>query len=262
MVAPMNPPTPAARLSFLALPPELRLKIYQELLTTAEPQTLYHNWSLDCPRNIHPVILRVNRQIYAESAWILYEHNVFQIDLSTPSVIMRRVVDWYDNALRLTTPLFRVVDPSGEPLGYEGRIYPHCLRRLHHIELFVTGTSAEGGCMEGYLTPYFYLMVEILRRIVAEDEEDDDSCATSLANDMEMRGTKREKSLAISLVRNSEDIFTVCEYWKKDRMTDHGHDYDELINLLEKRRRVIWLIDGEVKTVSATKNPDGLFWID
>ncbi len=261
MAATTTTPTVTAKFSFLALPPELRLQIYEELLTTAKPQTFYRNWKiqkgmgLGHPFNLHPAILRVNRQIHAESAWILYEHNVFQIYLSK---MIFRGFDFEaflaDPDIPDPGPLFRTdsVTDSGGPLTpHKGLIYPHCLRRLHHIEIVTSGSSIllPRGIGGGYFTEIWGLIIDIWRCIVADDDND----ASLLANDKE-KGMKGEKSLEIAIGCDSEYVFDV-DSWRQSWTADDGgklHEYHELIELLEKKRRVVWLIAGKVEKSWAT----------
>ena len=71
----------------LPLPVELRLRIYQYLLTSSKPLLLYHDrLGRSRPMQLHPQILRLSKTIYEESLPVLYDKNIFQIDLSTEVV--------------------------------------------------------------------------------------------------------------------------------------------------------------------------------
>jgi hypothetical protein len=157
----------------LALPLELRLIIYEQLLSP-EPRnvyTLYHDrfrrdafpgkksterrcrdWRkivfppvdtalLRAIRSFEPMILQVNRQIHSEAIPILYENNRYRIYLATP-LGLRDTVSDYPHYLAVYEGLFRtdtdeiVLDPEQHPGSSRARmIYPHCFRRLRHINL-------------------------------------------------------------------------------------------------------------------------------
>lgn len=147
---------------FLLLPPELRQLIYVELLCP-DPhsvKTLYHDrYGRDSSFNIHPSILRVNRQINAEATSLLYDHNVFKIDIAT------RVVIKCKRGLYLTE-LFRD-DVAPNWSSHQGLIYPQCLSRLRHLEIqtslgAVLG-SRRGGC---YFSHIGNLLLKILQNLI------------------------------------------------------------------------------------------------
>lgn len=176
---------------FLNLPSELRLIIYIELLTTTGAITLYHDQTgRQSSLDLCPTILRVSRQIYKESVWLLYERNVFLISLTTPiSEDLIRIpaannpsdpsldpfgphqCQWHQ---RIGLPpirepdLLRIRDHfTGEE---EGLIYPHCFRRFLHIGLVTAGDSIRGLQLD---TPYYSgtyrLVIDILSCLVADD---------------------------------------------------------------------------------------------
>lgn len=176
---------------FLNLPSELRLIIYMELLTTAGAITLYHDETgRQSSLDLCPTILRVSRQIYKESVWLLYERNVFLISLTTPiSEDLIRMpaannpsgpsldpfgphqCQWQQ---RIGLPpirepdLLRIRDHfTGEE---EGLIYPHCFRRFLHIGLVTAGDSIRGLQLD---TPFYSetyrLVTDILSCLVADD---------------------------------------------------------------------------------------------
>lgn len=76
--------TNSSRSPLLALPPGLRQQIHEELLNTICPTTLFYNQNpRDFSLDLSPATLRVSRQIYTESVWILYEPNAFLISVET-----------------------------------------------------------------------------------------------------------------------------------------------------------------------------------
>ena len=72
--------------SFLQLPLELRMLIYNHLLVPehGEGVLIFHN-DFTRPREplgISASIIRTNKQVYAEASPVLYRNNVFRVDLS------------------------------------------------------------------------------------------------------------------------------------------------------------------------------------
>jgi len=147
---------PTSRL--LALPQELRTRIYEELLCPepAKVHTLWHDregrqGSFD----LHPSILRVNKQIYFEASSLLYDSNIFEIDLTTK---VNQHENNYKDGKPDPAPLFQrdaisAVPLSDEPLAENTRpsmreamraIHAHSFQRLRHIRLR-TRTSAIWG---------------------------------------------------------------------------------------------------------------------
>lgn len=161
----------------LALPLELRLKIYEQLLSpeTERVYTLYHDRigqassgrgrrkreyriSGNTLSRIDPTVLRVNQQIYSEAVSILYESNEYRIYLATP-VCLQCTGGNYPDGMADPADLFRndtngsakkisgaeassseslneCLDFTEQPERLKvGIIYPHCFRRLRHINL-------------------------------------------------------------------------------------------------------------------------------
>ena len=84
------------------LPPELRLRIYRELLLDEdhylEPQGKHPD---DPPyeSKVYPAILGVCKQFYAEASAVLYEENEFGYEYRTGSVIdYKRNLSFADNS--------------------------------------------------------------------------------------------------------------------------------------------------------------------
>lgn len=159
--------TQAHGFPFLLLPPELRQAIYVELLCP-DPhsvKTLYHDrHGRDSSFNIHPSILCVNRHINAEATSLLYDHNVFKIDIANRVVIKCMPGLYPDHRNR--EPLFRY-DVAPKRSSHQGLIYPQCLSRLRHLEIktslgAVLG-SRRGGC---YFSHIGNLLLKILQSLV------------------------------------------------------------------------------------------------
>ena len=168
---------------FLALPPELRVQIYEELLCprTVRVLTLYHDRrGRGRDFNIHTVILRITKQIYYEASWVFYSYNTFEIMLT--SDVMYKLCKWNYSDTRVDPrPLFRQekinldlrhVPWQGGPVPLlRGIIYPHCFQRLRHLRVVTTQSSVWGWSMrEGhYFSRTGELILEILQSLVGED---------------------------------------------------------------------------------------------
>lgn len=164
---------------FLKLPSELRLMIYRELLTTTSAITLYHDQTgRDPSLGLCPTILRVSRQIYNESVWLLYEYNVFIISLTTEIVQTcghyyspPSEHQWHQRA-GLPTPrkpdIFRIKDDStGEE---QGLIYPHCIRRCRHMSIVTAGDAVRGlKQVMPFFSDTYDLIIRILECLAADD---------------------------------------------------------------------------------------------
>ncbi|KAF6224452.1 hypothetical protein HO133_011029 [Letharia lupina] len=162
----------------LALPFELRTKVYEQLLRPDPDRvhTLYHDrHGREASFDFDPTILRVNKQIYSEAVSILYDTTNVRIHLATP-VIMQCTGGNYPDHIVDPPDLFRkdakgAVEPANrldwrttpsivKELEIEGRlestahgfIYPHCFQRLHKIQL-VTSRHAIWG--DGECRSYF-----------------------------------------------------------------------------------------------------------
>ena len=98
----LTPPNVPFR--FLALPLELRLMIYDDLLVSPLPDHRIKctNGHLPAPGlGLSPQILRVNSEIYAEAVGVLYEKNVFQLYFSEkPTPGVWGLKDWHGKLLR------------------------------------------------------------------------------------------------------------------------------------------------------------------
>ncbi|MCJ1456754.1 hypothetical protein MMC28_007118 [Mycoblastus sanguinarius] len=166
----------------LALPVELRIKIYEGLLSPdpTKVHTLYHDREgRGGPFNIDSSILRTNRQIYSEAVSVLYANNIFEISLTTPIVMM------FDGSCchgyHDTDPLalFRR-DSSHLERAPKGLIYTHCFRHLRQIRL-VSSRSAIWGWSENgsFFTHTGKLIVRILD-ILSETNPPSEGLAKSI----------------------------------------------------------------------------------
>lgn len=73
----------------LALPLELRTKVYEQLLVpeNGSVQVIYHDRrGRSQSSDYHPAIIHANRQIHDEAMSVLYDRFVFRIELTTPVV--------------------------------------------------------------------------------------------------------------------------------------------------------------------------------
>ncbi|KAK3170647.1 hypothetical protein OEA41_002728 [Lepraria neglecta] len=175
----------------LILPLELRTKIFEELLCPHPGRiyTLYNDrQGREASFNIDPTILRVNKQIYSESVSLLYNSNVFEINLTTP-VVFQWSGGNYPDRIPDPPPLFRNDDGSvfrgttrgggrvkqsparkerlnapEEAMNQEG-IYPYCFQRLRHIRLLTSRDAVWGDTGGGY---FFSHTGELIMRMLSE----------------------------------------------------------------------------------------------
>ncbi|CAD6567836.1 MAG: hypothetical protein ASARMPREDX12_000815 [Alectoria sarmentosa] len=180
----------------LALPSELRIKIFRELLgpDPARVHTLYHDrQGREASFDTDPTILRANRQIYSEAISILYDTASVRIYLATPVVVQcsggyhpddlidppelfrkdtREVVkpanrlEW-----RTAPPTSEDLEMKGEPEPIaEGYIYPHCFQRLRKIELITSCHAIWGDSMCGSYFSHIGQTVLRILRLLAEEQ--------------------------------------------------------------------------------------------
>ena len=249
----MSPPP------FLAIPLELRTKIYNDLLTRNTYLTLYHDRSgRDRHLNLHPAILRVNHQIYTEAIDILYTQNIFYISLLN-TVTIQCKGGYYADRLPSPGPLFRTdLSPaafapiphrggrdyrySSDSIGNgteeeteeskrrnflnaQGVIYPHCLARMHHIQLWTAGDAIRGSAQRG---PYFShigrLIIEILGCLVDRDKK---NVVVNTEGEESTREERKKKILEMTIVRRD------CVQFGRPNDIEK---VDELFALLRKLR--------------------------
>ena len=155
---------------FLRLPCELRSLIYRNLLCP-EPddiKILYHDrYGRRKSFNIHPSILRVNRQIYAESVSFLYDHNIFKIFLAT-RVVKQCTGGQYPDHIPEPQSLFRC-HPTPHTRS-QGLIYSDCLARMRHLEIEIAMTSVWGSTRWGYYLSHIGLLILKILESLAEQE--------------------------------------------------------------------------------------------
>ncbi len=137
----------------LALPQELRTKVYEELLCLApgEVHTIKRLWhdrtGRRVPVSLYPSILRVNKQIHFEAIPLLYDSDVFELDLARNNCLSIG----YDSlgSSRVHSNLFQndtasISLRSDQPAPVDtnlvngnatGFIHAHSLQRFRHIWL-------------------------------------------------------------------------------------------------------------------------------
>ena len=187
--------------SLLALPLELRRLVYEQLLSSDPNRVhaLYHDrYGKQGCFDLHPTILRVNKQIYSEAVSILYDNAHVRLYLSTP-------VSFYPEGINDPPELFRTdheednksineltwqtVPSTGKgPKSPEhvqpkkglkfpervkgaapGYIYPHCLQRLRGIQLVTSRQALWGNGQCGkYLSHTGQTVLQILRLLAEE----------------------------------------------------------------------------------------------
>lgn len=134
----------------LALPQELRTKIYEELLCP-EPTKVYSLWHDREGRqglfSLRPSILRVSKQIYYEAVSLLYDNNIFEINLTT-NVVQTSWNNYLDGKSD-PPPLFQKNGISTDPWTdetpitdshlflrtLEGVMNAQSFQRLRHIKI-------------------------------------------------------------------------------------------------------------------------------
>ena len=180
--------------TLLALPYDIRIFIYKELLNPRPnaPLLLYSDQSGRAkPLRTYPSILQVNRQIYSEAAPILYDCNRFQIHVASTS--SRACTIGFPRPVEPAS-FFRSFPDASDPnelpskFGYRedyeldqwspaqatchGLIYPHCLRRIRHLELVTSQSAVIGSGRMGsrdFFSQTGQLILEILRTLAAEN---------------------------------------------------------------------------------------------
>ena len=190
----MSGPTQASPL--LALPLELRTKIYQDLLSPepARLHALYHDRHGREPSfDIHPTILRVNKQIYSEAISILYDTANVRIDLATP-VVVQCTGGYYPDDIVDPPDLFRACSEEASKSANEldwrtapsvveglepqrqlesrarGYIYPHCFQRLCKIQLVTSRHAIWGDSQCGSYFSHIGQTVLRILKLLAEQQ--------------------------------------------------------------------------------------------
>ena len=164
---------------FLALPLELRMVVYKELLSPNMGTTLllYHDRSGRSEKlDTHPSILQVSSQIHIEAFPVLYDHNIFEIDLSSTVVRHPPGSEFPGTRSDHHLPLFRSdTAPNNLPVKPKGRcvfahstpsglIYPHCFQRLRQLTLVTSHGAIWGpGFIDDCFSTTGDLVLEILR---------------------------------------------------------------------------------------------------
>lgn len=253
----------------LPLPLELRLKIYLHLLRPATVQslTLYHQEHKRSYNGLYPAILQVSKQTYREAVGVLSAENIFEINLSLavgPSGPFAKYAPlWKPTYADFTSPLtptglaayvpnFKTLlrnDGSedqatapylGRPLSNiapNGVIYPHCLRRLHHIELVTSyhafWISSRRGTMPSNMSTMF---LDVL------------AC---LSNEKVNPKTKVEKSLKVTMIADASGRVILARGNSKDERTKAEDAWTRNIILLLRRIQNI----RNVVVLEETKRP-------
>lgn len=186
--------TPASPL--LALPLELRIKVYEQLLRPDPDriQTLYHDRHGRQPSfNISPAILRVSQQIYSEAVPILYDTASVQIYLATPVVkqckggnypdgitdppdLFRKDTDENTESAqkldwRAALPTANDLESARRPRSAaDGCIYPHCFQRLREIQIVTSRHAIWGGRRGGSYFSHTGRTVMRILKLLAEEQ--------------------------------------------------------------------------------------------
>ena len=180
----------------LALPLELRISVYKQLLNPdpGRVHTLYHDrHGREAPFDIDPTILRVNKQIYSEAVSILYDTASVRIYLGTP-VVMQCTGGNYADDIDDPPDLFRAdseeefkpankLDQYNPPstvrdLQFEGSlgstapgyIYPHCFQRLRKLHLVTSRHAIWGDSQCGSYFSHTGQTVLRILKLLAEEQ--------------------------------------------------------------------------------------------
>ena len=120
--------------------------------------------------NLHPAILRVNKRLYYETSDLLYNRNIFEIELATP-VVRQCTGGQYPDSLPDPPDLIRnETDPKNMPEpDHPGFMYPGCLQRMRHIRLVTSRGAIWAQCMAGYYPSHMIgVILEILDILACE----------------------------------------------------------------------------------------------
>lgn len=226
--------TSSAPSRLLALPQELRTKIYEELLCPepARPLTLWHDRNgRRGSLNLNPSILRVNKQTHYEAVSLLYENNIFEINLTAP-VCQTKWANYTDSKPD-PPPLFQ--EDATLHFSRKGVIYAQSFQRLRHIKIKTKTTAIWAWTTKGSAgRPLFTHTGELIIRILQ---------------------LLAEQQCAAMPTRQTLD-FEVMPDWRtkygvfQEDMTDANSNtnYREIVELLKmvKKRRTV-LVEERIK---------------
>lgn len=180
----------------LALPLELRIAIYEQLLSPdpARIHQLYHDRNgREASFDIDPTILQVSKQIYSEAIPILYENASVRLYLATPVVVQCTGGNYPDGnvdppdlfrkesnrAIDTAKKLkWRIGAPTVHGLEieerldsqYQGYIYPHCFQRLRKIQLVTSRHAIWGDSQCGSYFSHTGQTVLRILKVLAEEQ--------------------------------------------------------------------------------------------
>lgn len=250
---------------FLALPTELRTKIYECLLSPNPHQshTLYHDRGGRTDSfNFFPSILRANAQIYSEAVGVLYERNIFKVHLATPVGHQIFGSSYEDGPLEPVFSLFRRDSTlSDESFGQwtgnsdlaaatDGVIYPHCFQRIRNLELVTSHDAlwSPKSRTEYRLTNAGELLQEVLR-VLSSDQ----SCTPSITKALKLTD---EQHICQQLLCQTNTVSRVSapkrigflERWVTEIRKKKDRSFTETLRLLTSvqkcRNLSLWEISG------------------
>ena len=145
-------------LQALPLPSELRLRIYENLLSPPfQPLRLYHDrLGRSKPMSLHSAILRVSRMTYNEAIPVLYSQNTFKIELDT-RVVRQCTGGEYPDCYGSSAPLIKgAADKNCKHFEEQScncsqkAIIPSIsLRSMQYIEIVTSWDAVWGDCEGG-----------------------------------------------------------------------------------------------------------------
>ncbi len=165
----------------LALPQELRTKVYEELLCLApgEVHTIKRLWhdrtGRRVPVSLYPSILRVNKQIHFEAIPLLYDSDVFELDLARNNCLSIGY-DSLGSILQIDTASIPLRSDEPAPVdtnlvnGYAtGFIHAHSLQRFRHIWLRTSQAAIWGDVGDQrFCCPHTRLLIIRILQLLSE----------------------------------------------------------------------------------------------
>ena len=238
--------TSESRFSLFVLPSELRTKVYEFLLcpNIDGKYILYHDRLGRKSSGVDPGILRVCRRIYDEAVNILYDRNIFVLELATPVVFRNAGGKYLDN--------FEDPPPLLHKEGQVGVITPSRLQRLRHIHLIISHSAIWGHSdHQHYFSHTGELILAILQHLI------DDPAQTAVPN--------LNKTLKLTIgphwldhmidSANDRTVPEILAFLDPPRGTTFNHPKD---NMKEFIRGVGW--KREVEIVEDTEPRDYFRW--
>lgn len=227
--------------AILALPQELRSQIYSGLLCPKpdHPLTLFcAPQGRPAALDIHPAILRSNKQIYREALPLLYS-NVYKFDLTnsyqgptccSPGQDFARLF-LSTNVQILESTRDWVYAEDGKLLSTKATIYPSAFRQLRHVEILTADHAVFGwGMLGSYWSQCGYLVNRILGYLGGSTDMEGEDMVTTTST------LKFDFLISHDMNAKDKDIFGAKGMWAESL-----ENMREMLALLEavKNRRIV-----------------------